>query len=53
MNNTFSLQQISGIGNLDSKLISRQYKPNLMADFMRLKYENPKVKQSEAANELD
>ena len=52
MNNTFSLQQISGTGNLDSILISRQYELNLMADFMRMKYENPKLKQSEIANQL-
>ena len=52
MNNTFSLQQISRTGNLDSILISRQYKLNLMADFMRIKYGNPKLKQSEIANQL-
>ena len=52
MNNSFSLQQLSRPGNLDSNLISRQYKLNLMADFMRLKYENPKLKQSEIANQL-
>ena len=50
MNNTFSLQQISRTGNLDSNLISRQYKLNLMADFMRIKHKNPKLKQSEIAN---
>ena len=33
-------------------LISRQYKPNLMADFMRMKYENPKMKHSEITNQL-
>ena len=52
MNNSFSLQQISRTGNFDSILISRQYKQNLMADFMRLKYENPKLKQSEIADQL-
>ena len=52
MNNTFSLQQISRTSNLDANLISRQYKLNLMADFMRVKYENPKLKQSEIANQL-
>ena len=43
MNNTFSLQQISKTGNLDSNLISRQNKLNLMADFMRIKNENSKI----------
>ena len=52
MNNSFSLQQISRTSNLDSNLISRQYKLNLKADFMRVKYENPKMKQPEIANQL-
>ena len=52
MNNSFSLQQIKKTSNLDANLISRQYKLNLMADFMRVKYENPKMKQSQIANQL-
>ena len=53
MNNTFSLQQISRTGNLDSNLISRQHKLNLMAYFMPIKYENPKLRQYEIAIQLD
>ena len=52
MNKTFSLQQISGTSTLDANLISRQYKLNLMADFMRMKNESPKLKQSQIANQL-
>ena len=52
MNNSFSLQQLQKTSNLDAYLISRQYKLNLMADFMRLKHENSKMKQSEIANQL-
>ena len=52
MNNSFSLPKISKTGNLDSNLISRQYKLNLMADFMRMKNENPKLNQSQIANQL-
>ena len=52
MNNSFSLQQIQKTSNLDANLISRQYKLNLMADFMRVKYENPRMKQCEIANQL-
>ena len=52
MNNNFSLQQIQKTSGLDANLISRQYKLNLMADFMRIKYENSKLKQSEIANQL-
>ena len=52
MNNSFSLQQIQKTSNLDANLISRQYKLNLMADFMKLKYENPKMKQFQIANQI-
>ena len=52
MNNSFSLQQIQKTSKLDANLIFRQYKLNLMADFMRVKYENPRMKQSEIANQL-
>ena len=52
MNNTFSPQQISRTSNLDAVLISRQYTLNLMADFMRVKCEHAKMKQSEIANQL-
>ena len=38
MTNTLSLQQISS-----ANLISRPYKLNLMADFKRVKYEDPKL----------
>ena len=50
--NSFSLQQIQKASNLDANLISGQNKLILMADFMRVKYENPKMKQSEIANQL-
>ena len=52
MNDSFSLQQIQKTSNLDANSIYRQYKLSLMADFMRLKYENPKMKHSEIANQL-
>ena len=52
MNNSFSLHQISKTGNLDSNSISRQYKLNLMAKFMQIIFENPKLKQSEVAHQL-
>ena len=52
MNNSFSLQQIQKTSNLDATLISRQYELNLIADFLRVNNENPKLKQSEIANQL-
>ena len=52
MNNTFSLQQISRTGNFVSNIIPCKNILNLMAYFMRMKYESPKLKQSEIANQL-
>ena len=52
MDNSFSFQQISKAGNPDSNCISRQNKLNLMANFIRIKYEYPKSKQSQLANQL-
>ena len=52
MNNSFSLHQIQKISNLDANLISRQYKLNVMADFMKVKNENPRMKQSEIENQI-
>ena len=52
MNNSFSLQQIQKTSNLDANLKSRKYKLILMADFMKVKYENPRMKQSEIANQI-
>ena len=52
MNNTFSLQQITQTGNLDSNSIMRQYKLDLMATLTVVKTINPKLKQSEIAKEL-
>ena len=47
---SFSLQQKQKTSTLDANLVSRQYKLNIMAEFMRIKYENPKMKQTEIAN---
>ena len=52
MNKSFSLQQISKTGNIDSNLISRQNKLNFMAKYMQIKFENTKMKQSEIAKDL-
>ena len=52
MINSFSLQQRSRTGNLDPNLLSRQNKLDLMSKFMCSKFENPKMKQSEIANQL-
>ena len=48
--NSLSLQQIQKTSNFDANLISRQYKLNHISDFMRIKHENPKLKESQIAN---
>ena len=52
MKKTFSLEQISKKGNVDSNLITGQYKHDLMARFMEIKAVNPRLKQNQTAKEL-
>ena len=52
MNNTVSLQQISRTDNLDSNLILRQQKLDLMARFMEIKSVNLILRQDQIAKEL-
>ena len=51
MNNIF-LEQISKTGNLDSILILRQYKLDLMARLMELESVNPRVRQDQISKDL-
>ena len=53
MNNIPSLNEINKTANMDPNLLTRHYKLKLMNDFMYIKYQNPKLKQSEIANELN
>ena len=53
MNNTPSLSEINKTANMDPNLLTRHYKLKLMNDFLNIKYQNPKLKQSEIANQLD
>ena len=53
MNNIPSLNEISKTANMDPNLLTRHYKLKLMNDFMHMKYQNPKMKQSEIANNLN
>ena len=50
--NTPSLNDINKIANMDPNLITRYYKIKTMNDFMNVKYQNPKLKQSEIASQL-
>ena len=51
--NTPSLSEINKTANMDPNLLTRHYKLKLMNDFMYIKYQNPKMKQSEIANNLN
>ena len=53
MNNTPSLNEINKTANMDPNLLTRLYKLKLMNDFMHIKYQNPKMKQSDIANHLN
>ena len=48
----FSLHQTFQTGNLDSNLITRQYKLDLMARFIEIKSLNSKLRQDQIAKEL-
>ena len=52
MNNTPSLNEIKKTANMDPNLLTKHYKLKLMNDFMHIKYQNPKMKQSEISNQL-
>ena len=53
MNNTPSLTEINKAANMNPNLLTRHYKLKLMNDFLKINYQNPKMKQSEIANQLD
>ena len=50
--NTPSLNEINKTANMDPNSITRFYQLKLMNDFMNVKYQNPKMKQSEIATQL-
>ena len=52
MNNTPYLNEINKTASMDPNMITRHYKIKLMNDFMHIKYQNPKMKQSEIADHL-
>ena len=53
MNNIPSLNGINKRANMDPNLLTRHYKLKLMIDFLHLKNQNPKMKQSEIANHFN
>ena len=53
MNNAPSLNEINKTANMDPNLLTRHYKLKPVNDFMHIKYQNPQMRQSEIANELN
>ena len=53
MNNNPSLNEINKTAKMNPNLLTRYYKLKLLNDFMYIKYQNPKLKQSEKANQLN
>ena len=53
MNNTPSLNEINKNSTMDPNMLTKYYKLKLMTDFMNLKYQNPKMTQSEISSQLN
>ena len=51
--NTPSLSEKNKTSNMNPNLITKHYKLKLMNDFMNIKYQNPRLRQSEIASQLD
>ena len=50
--NTPSLSEMNKTAKMDPNLITKFYQMKLMNDFMNIKNQNPKMKQSEIASQL-
>ena len=53
MNNTPSLNEINKNSTMDANMLTKYYKLKLMNDFMNIKYQNPKMTQSEISSQLN
>ena len=53
MNNTPSLNEINKNSAMDPNMLTKYYKLKLMNDFMHIKYQNPKMTQSEISSQLN
>ena len=53
MNNTPSLNEINKISSMNPNMLTKYYKLKLMNDFMNIKYQNPKMTQSEVSSQLN
>ena len=53
MNNTPSLNELNKNSTMDPNMLTKYYKLKLMNDFMNIKYQNPKMTQSEISSQLN
>ena len=53
MNITPSLNEISKNSTMDPIMLTKYYKIKLMNDFMNIKYQNPKMTQSQISSQLN
>ena len=53
MNNVPSLNEINKNSILNPNMLTKYYKLKLMNDFMNIKYQNPKMTQSEISSQLN
>ena len=53
MNNTPSLNEINKNSAMDPNMLTKYYKLKLMNEFMNIKYQNPKMTQSEISSQLN
>ena len=53
MNNTPSLNEINKNSAMDPNTLNKYYKLKIMNDFMNIKYQNPKMTQSEISSQLN
>ena len=53
MNKTPSLNEINKNSNMNPNMLTKYYKLKLMNDFMNIKYQNPKMTQSEISSQLN
>ena len=53
MNNTPSLNEINKNSTMDPNMLTKYYKLKLMNGFMNIKYQNPRMTQSEKSSQLN
>ena len=53
MNNTTSLNELNKNSTMDPNMLTKYYQLKLMNDFMNIKYQNPKMTQSQISSQLN